>query len=1844
MAKPQSVAEFERRYEEIYQRMEGIGAGEYLSRAREALARNAGTWRYYGSSRQGEEVSDYSLQERNSVRQLRSRLSAVKPENREAADGLFDFMGQMQETQQRLDVMCSYLEEMQNYIDSQDAPEEHEALYEDVTALMQDMNVKRAEYLSARRYNSLVMDTMLGGGEAEMSQEELDASGPAWDAAKGEFGITDIPWEAKDARAAAAAMAVSRPAGVYMDIQASDPQLAQAFRDGMGDRDRYFTQQMTLAQKGFAVENFDMAFNNYVFSKEEQRTLESQGKDIFDQIFIDGQSLNERYGDKYASLPYYSAAEAMKCEFMADVLQGRQVSVLMAGEEPEIIPLEVQSQLAPIQEAVVNRQRTRNLSFADDIFRSQEELGKRTGQEIWEKRYRMRDKRPLYEDMDSVEPVQAAQISVSASDAGDKFALGENTGSLLAADGDSEEVKRRKERMVSVGRSLFVSLNNQADISMNSSEIYRQMGITESGELFYIDGVPAADYIKTKYPGLKSKTEDMATYSKVLQSEIASAALSGRHRVEAVNVGMDERGAFQVGLVECRMDLENLDGQERFYQTRPSRRSKRLWDDDPDRQARQDRIQAEFTDRLLAGARKELRQREAQRDPFVMDAQRFSLGDKSLNNSFFDEAAMAEIQSHPASETVELRRGDYGGYRSYAQLLLMARHPEIRFADLMDPEKYKEEKLAAGWEVASAFSTLYAGPATPEDQEFAKPVAGIMKEAMGVISRLDIRQEMFYALGQPVPDTKEGVMAVMDDPKNQAVINGVLGGLGLFSVNTFQALNRIHKAVVYVSALDLENPSGHPVHRELAALLTPEEQAAYQKGNHALRSLNAEVMMNRRYRDYLQGNVDGNDLKMVSYGLCAAHMRDLIGEYGRGEAIPQDQILSDGRGAIGGELEERLKEAMARGEVTMAQVLQGSMSRTYREQMIEEAKAAVDMRERQAAGPQAAGTGAPQQEAQTQAAGTGIPGQEAQLQADPPETLGQPGPANRPDPLTRSRFFRPEIESDGFFGELERTSGVRTLHRAPTRASFAMIYGLSVGYSVDDIESMTQEQKFELGDRATEFLRKYPTTGVTEGARKEALAAYGQMYEKAGRQFLKEKFPAVDPTDITSVRQFEARLETLSTIGIDYSQTQPDLSRNHEFIQAFGGDHEKGELDAKVQTAINYLKLPLKAYPQAMPTDLTAMADVAANRFLCEKYAGNYRSVRGRTLEQSALMLEGMDERKLEIEMIMVPQMAIEMEVASAGRTEEYLRGQRPLFDRREMRTVENRLSMEREMAKTRDARREANRAKEMEPERVFDAWYQGQESKMRAEYHGYDREAWERGEIAANMLGGIGKYSASMLTEQRQKEDRFPFISADNQPVAAFLLSTMDRINKEAEREQLRAATLMNMRNELNNDSEEAKRMVPDPEMRRRFLTEIDGRISRAVKPLGIESDEQNMRIFLANVYDQLAGSRSAGGEDGPTRARETFEALPEPVQQSIRRGMEKEIRERAPLALRNLTIEEIMDRRPGPVNHPSSVTMRFEENPDIDANELAAHIARPSKLTDLERGYALATFDQAFAPLASETQRGRLEEAGMDMFDVITMNGQTIRERFGEKYKALPKDKQEEMFKLEVVSASLGTNKRIAFALLEKQPDGTLDFHTPIAIRREGRLHEPAPTFGQRFLQKLGISKAETLQEKMSRANELEESAREDFEKVQERMKDQKEIKAIKKQITRKDLQEHFGRDASPGLLVNESVLKGMMAQQILEERKAQRAREKSERQQGAAQQAPSKGQQEAAPETVGGKKPSPTVGTAEPGRKRMSLDQMIEQNKPANKSANAKPRETRPRSNTAPTVNRTISAGRK
>lgn len=1022
MAKPQSVAEFERRYEEIYRRMEGIGAGEHLSRAREALARNAGTWRYYGSSRQGEEVSDYSLQERNSVRQLRSRLSAVKPENREAADGLFDFMGQMQETQQRLDVMCSYLEEMQNYIDSQDAPEEHEALYEDIAALMQDMNAKRAEYLYARRYNSLVMDTMLGGGEAEMSQEELDASGPAWDGAKGEFGITDIPWEAKDARAAAASMAVSRPAGVYMDIQASDPQLAQAFRDGMGDRDRYFTQQMTLAQKGFAVENFDMAFNNYVFSKEEQRTLESQGKDIFDQIFIDGQSLNERYGDKYASLPYYSAAEAMKCEFMADVLQGRQVSVLMAGEEPEIIPLEVQSQLAPIQEAVVNRQRIRNLSFADDIFRSQEELGKRTGQEIWEKRYRMRDKRPLYEDMDSVEPVRAAQISVSAADAGDKFALGENTGSLLGADGDSEEVKRRKERMVSVGRSLFVSLNNQADISMNSSEIYRQMGITESGELFYIDGVPAADYIKTKYPGLKSKTEDMATYSKVLQSEIASAALNGRHRVEAVKVGMDERGAFQVGLVECRVNLENLDGQERFYQTRPSRRSQRLWDDDPDRQTRQSRIQAEFTDRLLAGARKELLQREAARDPFVMEAQRFSLGNQSLNKSFFDAAAMAEIQSHPASETVELRRGDYGGYRSYAQLLLMARHPEIRFADLMDPEKYREEKLAAGWEVASAFSTLYAGPAAPEDKEFAKPAAGIMKEAMGVISRLDIRQEMFYALGQPVPDTKEGVMAVMNDPKNQAVINGVLGGLGLFSVNTFQALNRIHKNVVTVSTMDLENPSERPVYRELAALLTPEEQAAYQRGNHALRSLNAEVMMNRRYRDYLQGNGNGNDLLMVSYGLCAAHMRDLIGEYGRGTAIPQDQILSDGRGVIGGEMEERLKEAMARGEVTMAQVLEGSVSRTYREQLIREAAEVVARRNAEV-GRRVAQHAAEPETSAPQAAGPKASGQEAQVQAAGPEVsvqAWQPGLADGSAEVTMDFKEDPEINANELAAHIAR--------------------------------------------------------------------------------------------------------------------------------------------------------------------------------------------------------------------------------------------------------------------------------------------------------------------------------------------------------------------------------------------------------------------------------------------------------------------------------------------------------------------------------------------------------------------------------------------------------------------------------------------------------------------------------------------------------------------------------------------------------------------------------------------------------------------------------------------------------
>ncbi len=691
-------------------------------------------------------------------------------------------------------------------------------------------------------------------------------------------------------------------------------------------------------------------------------------------------------------------------------------------------------------------------------------------------------------------------------------------------------------------------------------------------------------------------------------------------------------------------------------------------------------------------------------------------------------------------------------------------------------------------------------------------------------------------------------------------------------------------------------------------------------------------------------------------------------------------------------------------------------------------------------------------------------------------------------------FFGEEINDERFFAALTDTSGIATLSRGVSRTSFVLMYGLASGYTLDQMAAMSPEEKRRLGEGAVDFMRRNPTQNVTEGEANQSLRAYGQMYRRAADQLDREPFPELDPARPETFEAARQRLETLTSLHIDYSQTKERVARKAAFVDGFGGEEDLRTYDRRMDSRSFFIQAAGSAYGRESSVGL---GEAVKFRYMVERHSRLYGEAGGKTLgEAGGILTHGRSYGEIAAEMGQIHQIATEFSTSRPGRLEAYLRGEGSFLDRKGEQELQREISSFGKIFDDNVRRQQEGRRRSREEERLFDAWYQDKERALREEYGQAMIQEWREGRIPANMINGGGRNASGLLMDQRSYEEKLPFIAPEHEPVARFLLSAMNRINQEADREQLRLTTLASIKEDLASGNREAARRIPDEAMRQRILGGIDGRMDQARKPLVMGSDEDNMRIFLGAVFNRISQNGPYSRDsDRPVDPRAAFEELPEPVQESVRRGMEREIRERAPVGLRNLTIEEIMDIQPLPMRHPDTLTMNFEENPHIDANTLAAHMAKPSRLTDMEKDYAKNTFDTTFAYLGAGRQQDLMRRAGLDQFDLIMINGQSVRERFGEKYKNLDPEKQAEMFRYETVAAGLKPDQKISFAVLEEQPDHTYALSSPIAVNRGGLLHEPRPTAGQRFLNFLGIRKITPLKEQWQQANQMEAESREAF-----------------------------------------------------------------------------------------------------------------------------------------------------
>lgn len=685
-----------------------------------------------------------------------------------------------------------------------------------------------------------------------------------------------------------------------------------------------------------------------------------------------------------------------------------------------------------------------------------------------------------------------------------------------------------------------------------------------------------------------------------------------------------------------------------------------------------------------------------------------------------------------------------------------------------------------------------------------------------------------------------------------------------------------------------------------------------------------------------------------------------------------------------------------------------------------------------------------------------------------------------------------------FYNELDRTDShlsrilgatpITTLRRDTSCMSYVLMYALARGYSLDEVSDMSNEQKQQLGSDTLKFLEDHPLSIADPPASQlydvqdtGSLKAHGELYSKAAEQFMKESWPQFDPDDSHDTSYADQqRLGTLCDISIDFSQTKEKAEKGMPFVEVSGGAEKMLDMDERMQ-AIGELA---DAARDTVPVIGMSAAErsnskyVSSERYV-QEYARLYRSLNGKTLADSAAnFLKSSTITKAKIEKAALSTIAVSTpEERQSFR--EIVQSQLPRFTAAQTQQNDKQIETYKQYQKLND-------------------WYKATELAQRADNaqaNAAEQERVAKMSAAAdapatypiNLVDEYGKISMDMHKELRSRQRQLPFIAEANQPAASFLLNQLSQITEKCAQDQLRFMTLNNMQDALNGEG--AKKIEPDLQKRQVLSAAIGRDIEQAQKSLLMNSYQQEAMPYLYTIFDSISGkdpmdilnTMESEANDNPQRAA---------IVAMVRQGLGDALAQQPDEQLKSLGLDGIFALNALPQQTPTSVTMDFANHPDFDANEFNSHVRKGfSKLSKLEREYAAATFDETFSSLYTDKQKDLQNLTGIDPLDLIIINGQTAKELYSNKYPRLTEDQRKEMIKCEIVSASLSSDPKISFNLIENPAGHELALSRNIVLQRGGALHDPKPTLGARFLQALGIRKIESLKQKFDKANSSEQ-----------------------------------------------------------------------------------------------------------------------------------------------------------
>lgn len=605
------------RYDQIVAAFIGMVGQDQFDRIVENMYRQARAAKSDLASNYGANFikPEYEDEERH-LRELQALGQGLNEQDKARFDAIYRAERALMDDLEKLDMKENvlgaigvYMEtKVKDYRAPQEVQNQVRQLDDDINDLLGDMNWVQTERMGARTYGRIMMDAMTGKGPKDVVGSRQDAHGrEEWlKYAKqrgvygAEEGAAEQELEAMENQVLQAQLA--EPDRVIMDIQAYAPKFGEAFAECV--RNREFNGLSDMDRR-IAAQNFDQVMDR-LFSDDQKEQMKAQGKDLLDFVYVDGISVNELYAEAYGNREYYGALEYMKCELLADALNGKQVDICIPEKNGlKVLPLEVHSSVPGLQERQMNQEALNRKGLQERTARIRESLERqdqRSEKEIRDRRMRMIHDTPPVDG--NFEPLQSSRVVdykpvFRSKDRHDKY--------LNMRIPEGKAVKLSKDRasgydLYSVS-NRFSEITTELGYTSQQMEFFRSVGVEQLSELFYIDGQPAADYVKKLYP--KQECDDM-----VVQAEIVSAMLSGAHHVEAATLGVDENGVYKASVNQVKADLSDFDRKAKFYQTKPSEKQNKLLADDKDKEARHDKICAHFSQKIAAGMVRKMNEKE----------------------------------------------------------------------------------------------------------------------------------------------------------------------------------------------------------------------------------------------------------------------------------------------------------------------------------------------------------------------------------------------------------------------------------------------------------------------------------------------------------------------------------------------------------------------------------------------------------------------------------------------------------------------------------------------------------------------------------------------------------------------------------------------------------------------------------------------------------------------------------------------------------------------------------------------------------------------------------------------------------------------------------------------------------------------------------------------------------------------------------------------------------------------------------------------------------------------------------------------------------------------------------